>query len=360
MNGLALRLALSIGLHTDGSKLGLSPFEAEVRRRVWWHLYARDFRALEDHGINPQLHLPMSTTRLPLNIEDSDIWPDMTEPPVERQVFTRMTFQVVNTEVSHAFHKTLYPSDAVFEPGERMALRDEAFRRLHARLDPLFKSCQPVVPLQKFCLSIGSAIAHKMDLVTRQRVANLETPDDRDSFATEANLDAACTALEKNIEIWHDELMRPHKWSQRVHPQYFLVLYVLWHLCTRPDSPQADRAWEVVDAMFRVEQQRLTHAFGGRSLKRVVLERLRKKAEAVRTSVMADRNESKEAENPETMNEMRADDLNFDIGDLPNRGTMDDQFNSDWFDLPDGMAVPNWNTLVSDLRGNDFNYSVMF
>ena len=50
----------------------------------------------------------------------------------------------------------------------------------------------------------------------------------------------------------------------------------------------------------------------------------------------------------------------FDLGDLPQDGPIDDHFNSDWFDLPNGTAVPNWNTLVSDLRANDFSYSGMF
>lgn len=356
---MALRMALSIGLHTDGTKLGLSPFDAELRRRVWWHLFARDFRALEDHGISPQLHLPTATTRLPLNIEDSDIWPAMTEPPVERQVFTRMTFQVVNMEVSHAFHQTLYPIGAVFEPGERMALRDEAWARLRAHLDPFFESCQPVVPLQNFCLSIGSAIVHKMDLVTRQRVANLETPNDRDSFATEENLAAACSALEKNIDTWHNVLTRPYRWSQRVHPQYFLVLYVLWHLCVRPDCSQAGRAWGVVDAMFRVEQQRLMHASAGRSLKRVCLERLRKKAEALRSPAMGESERTSDTNVAEAATDSGPAEFGFEIGDFPEGGAFDNDFNTDWFDLPNGMTVPNWNTLVSDLSANDM-YANMY
>jgi hypothetical protein len=112
--------------------------------------------------------------------------------------------------------------------------------------------------------------------------------------------------------------------------------------------------------MFRVEQQRLTHTFGGRSLKRVVLERLRKKAEAVRTSAMAMPERSADANTSDTTAEPGPMHSDFDLGDLPQDGPIDDHFNSDWFDLPNGTAVPNWNTLVSDLRANDFSYSGMF
>lgn len=36
LTGLALRIAQSLGLHRDGSKFGLSPFDTEMRRRLWW------------------------------------------------------------------------------------------------------------------------------------------------------------------------------------------------------------------------------------------------------------------------------------------------------------------------------------
>ncbi|KAH8174688.1 fungal specific transcription factor domain-containing protein [Sarocladium implicatum] len=346
LNGLALRMALTIGLHTDGDKLGLPPFEAEVRRRVWWHLWARDFRALEDHGINPRLHLPVSTTRMPGNFDDSDLTPGMTELPMPRRDWTRMTFQLVNIEVANAFHQTLPSMSTVFGPGQRMARRDELFEQLRARLAPYFASCHTVVPMQKFGFQIGQAIVHKMDLITRQQVANLETPDDRDSFATEENLDAACVCLEKNIDAWHDELLRPHKWSQRVHPQYFLVLYVLWHLCIRPDSPQASRAWGVVDAMFRVEQQRLANASSGQNVKRVVLERMRAKAEAVRPStVAAPMNNGVNGTSNDATDAGFAQ-FSFGAGDLP-QGQFYEDLNFDWSESLENMEMPNWNTLPS-------------
>lgn len=42
--GLAIRASQSFGLHKDGVHWGLSPFEIEMRRRLWWHLCALDSR----------------------------------------------------------------------------------------------------------------------------------------------------------------------------------------------------------------------------------------------------------------------------------------------------------------------------
>ena len=45
LTGVAVRIAQVIGLERDGETLGLPPFEAEMRRRVWWILKSHDFRA---------------------------------------------------------------------------------------------------------------------------------------------------------------------------------------------------------------------------------------------------------------------------------------------------------------------------
>jgi hypothetical protein len=39
-----------MGMHLDGILLGLSPFETEIRRRIWWQLRMYDFRAAELSG----------------------------------------------------------------------------------------------------------------------------------------------------------------------------------------------------------------------------------------------------------------------------------------------------------------------
>ncbi|KAF3351527.1 UPF0554 protein C2orf43-like protein [Verticillium dahliae VDG2] len=51
MTGLATRMAVAVGLHRDGTHFAhLSPYEVEMRRRVWWCLCLLDIRAAEDQG----------------------------------------------------------------------------------------------------------------------------------------------------------------------------------------------------------------------------------------------------------------------------------------------------------------------
>jgi hypothetical protein len=49
--GVAVRIAQVMGLERDGTFLGLTPFETELRRRIWWQLKMHDFRTAELCGL---------------------------------------------------------------------------------------------------------------------------------------------------------------------------------------------------------------------------------------------------------------------------------------------------------------------
>lgn len=51
--GLGLRVAQIMGLHRDGAQFGLDPCEAEVRRRVWWHIAHMDSVMSISSGLPP-------------------------------------------------------------------------------------------------------------------------------------------------------------------------------------------------------------------------------------------------------------------------------------------------------------------
>lgn len=68
-----------MGMHLDGTLLDLSPFETEIRRRIWWQLMPHDFRAAELCGQAKfrDFRFDDTTPRKPANINDSDLHPAM-------------------------------------------------------------------------------------------------------------------------------------------------------------------------------------------------------------------------------------------------------------------------------------------
>ncbi|KAJ9301440.1 transcriptional regulator family: Fungal Specific TF [Paecilomyces variotii] len=102
MTAAIYRMAQGLGLHRDGSAFGLNPFETEIRRRLWWHIYLLDWQTAEYHAIGSQIKEGSYDTKLPLNINDSDLSPEITETPQEHNGFTEMTFCLVRCEMTVA------------------------------------------------------------------------------------------------------------------------------------------------------------------------------------------------------------------------------------------------------------------
>ena len=94
-----MRIAQSMNLHVDGSKFNFSPFEVEMRRRLWWNIRTFEHRCAEEHGLDPSAVKYTSNTKLPLNINDADLDPDTVEPPEPRMGCTDMTFCLVTFEI---------------------------------------------------------------------------------------------------------------------------------------------------------------------------------------------------------------------------------------------------------------------
>ncbi|PTB63201.1 hypothetical protein BBK36DRAFT_1183195 [Trichoderma citrinoviride] len=328
LNGLAVRMAHSIGLHRDGTKLGMSPFESEVRRRLWWHFLARDSRAAEDHGISSWSTVPSYDTKLPLNVDDSELRPDMRELPPPHNGWTKMSLQLTCMEVAQTLQNMANLSMTPSGSTPKEVIRSNMLNQLRSRVEHYLKPCNPVIPVQRMTMKTALAMVHKIDFVTRQQLANMENPDKRNAFATEANLLSALRCLEIHLELWSDELLRPYRWCMYGHPQYHMLLYVLWHLCVCPTGPSVDRAWVVVARTFELEQVRLSTAVSGPALKSVILKRLHKKAELIRQSAILDVRRF-------------------------------DGENVDWSSLMQN-TMPDWNTLVEDLHLDLHDFSSYF
>lgn len=92
LTGIALRISQRMGLHTDCEKLGLPPFDVEMRRRLFIQIYPLDSRASQVCGTN-MTPVPGSwDIQLPLNINDEQIWPGMLAKPLEQKGATDMVF----------------------------------------------------------------------------------------------------------------------------------------------------------------------------------------------------------------------------------------------------------------------------
>ena len=287
LTGLIVRIAQTMGIHRDGSHFNLSPFEVEMRRRLWWQICILDARASEDHGCDPTVIDQLFDTDLPLNVNDEDISPDMKEFPEERTGFTEMTFSLIRCEVTVTFrHINYVPANPkpCFEKFASTTLEEKKrwVTECHERLeDRYLKHCDMTVPLYWVTATVCRLIMAKMWLMIYHP---FQRKDGGRSLPQDVKDKLFLTSLE-NIEymILLDTEARTMKWGWliRTYVQWHALAFLLTELCTRTKGPMIDRAWAAVEKTMKT--QTTTHPDDKRGHLWKPLRKLWAKAKAVRT-----------------------------------------------------------------------------
>lgn len=303
LNGLAVRVAQSLGLHRDGQRLKgstLTPFQAEIRRRLWWHLLSRDGRASEDYGLENTATLGggskllvESDVCLPLNVDDADLVPDLKALPAEKEGWTSMTFSLIHIGLCRTAQKlavlaaaSVNESSSSSSPSEE--IRAQVMDTLRADIEQRLARCNPLLPQQRMTILCSRFLLRKLDFVSRLQWALLVGRRGAVELVTDANLVEALAILRPRL-FRKDGLLK-YAWARQAFPQYHVAMYVLWHLCLRPSGPNVEEAWTAVDTLFSQELREALPSRGGGDdsavsgfgSKFVVLAALKAKAEAIR------------------------------------------------------------------------------
>jgi hypothetical protein len=243
MTGLLIRMAQAIGLHRDGSTLDLSPFESEIRRRVWWALCAIDIRASEDQGSEFTISAESWDTKMPLNINDSDLTAEMKELPPPRVGYTDMTFSYFG----YLTHQTTRKMMAIGSRNDNSTLEQQD--RL---LIELFEETDKQV--LQYVNEPGSIKYWIALIVTRLVICKLtllvylpslfESPNERFSEGVRNKLLISAIELaEYNHSLNENEDARSWRWIYQTYTHWQAVVYLLIESCRRQLSPLMERAW---------------------------------------------------------------------------------------------------------------------
>jgi hypothetical protein len=128
MGGTVIRIAQKMGYHRDGEHFNLTPFETEMRRRLWWHLITQDSKQAMFSGLNQSWAPSNFDTKLPQNLNDADMFPHSHEPLVPRGGPTEMAFVLLVYQYQEFTLATHSEFEAAF-----LALRDGGKRDSHGQ-----------------------------------------------------------------------------------------------------------------------------------------------------------------------------------------------------------------------------------
>lgn len=244
---------------------------------------AIDSRAAEDHGIALNNSDESSDTRFPINVDDSELFPNMQELPEGKTRWTEMSFSLTMIEISHVMQRIHRAPEVSLDITSGKSSRDQILNDLMTRLEDVYlRHCDRNIPMQNATLLCGRLMVAKLKFLNSPPWLNRSNAEKHATYANEDALVVACQILEMNLQLQTDDLLRGFRWCFETYTQYHPLIYVLWHLCVKPVGPSVDRAWSAIDGSFEVADHRDISCEPGS--KWTVLQRLRDKALRIRCS----------------------------------------------------------------------------
>ncbi|TGJ78409.1 hypothetical protein E0Z10_g10356 [Xylaria hypoxylon] len=239
MTGLVIRMAQSLGLQRDGSHFKhLTPFEVDIRRRVWYALCSLDVRASEDQGTDFTIQIGSFDTKLPLNINDDDIDVNTKEMPTEREGITDMTVSIVTMEVSNI-------SRQMITPGVSLEEQNRLLSTIYPTLEERYLnfSTEPGIITHWVMAVTTRLVVAKLTLFTHLPVLFSSPGETLSDEIRNKLLIAAIEIAEFNHALNSEKASRQWSWVYQTYTHWHAIVYLLIDICRRPWSPIVDRAW---------------------------------------------------------------------------------------------------------------------
>lgn len=249
MVGVIAHLSQSLRLHKDGAGVyDLTPFQKEMRRRLFWCVIILDQRSAEDLGTDAMVPEEMWDTPLPLNINDTDINENSATLPESRDGMTDMTFSLIRLHTMQTSVRVRRL--AAEEPDQTIESLDqfceEMWQETHDMIKAKYIDPNPTHQHLWAAKIMISCIISKMKLTDQ---CSFYSPEDAHTMTESmqgrsmAHLTSAIRIMEQNHAANVDDRWAKWKW--------IFVAYSRWHgsailfkeMLRRQWTPVSEHGW---------------------------------------------------------------------------------------------------------------------
>nr|WAU16877.1 BTG1 [Cercospora sp. JNU001] len=247
LTGVAMRIGQRLGVHRDGERLGMPPFEVELRRRLYYQLLPLDgaASAASGAGITP---IPESwDCKPPLNISDANLQPGMTGPLVEQRGATEMMFCLARAHLGSCFLKV---SRATASGAGRETVEGIIQQAESEVEDRYIRFCDVVDCLHFQTICFARAAIHAMRLrlrLSKFSFTTASTTEKKEIYGLTQKI------MDANIAMHSNAGLRKYLWNARtfaIWGSWESLIFVLNSLCEANMLAGEDRE----DAWLRIQQ----------------------------------------------------------------------------------------------------------
>ena len=202
--GMIARLAMRMGYHRDAKLFpNLSPFQGEMRRRVWTFVRSADLLFSFQVALPPMIRIGDSDTELPRNIYDDEFDEDSTSLPAPRSASeaTPISYMIAKGRLSFGFGRVLEEINGVHRKGYDEILKiDHGLRDIYESIPDHLKlrsmAEQTLAPISLIMARFSLAtVYHKSQCVLHRRYMRLARNGNRYMHSRRQCMDSAMSLL---------------------------------------------------------------------------------------------------------------------------------------------------------------------
>lgn len=252
-----------MGLHREASLQAFSPFEREIRRRLWWQILILDSRSAQLSGVaaDSPAHIFWDTKR-PANASDCDLVPSMREDPIKSDGPTEMLFCCVRFEIGECMRQLKSIKMVGGKTGhELIAAQEAAIDDLETRLEQNFlKSCDPSISLHLISIYLARSAICLLRFSTyhsfQEPNANIKRSDSDKNILFTLSL----RVLHYDHAVYSNPALDRYFWHVETSFPFEVFILILTELLTRVEGQEVDSAWGQVIQVYEDHRELLDRA----------------------------------------------------------------------------------------------------
>ena len=263
-----------MGLHHEA--VGRSPFETELRRRLWHNIRFLDVFSALDRGTELLVAMDSYDTPRPRNTNDTEFDEFSTSIPEHEHGLTDMSFARLAYDATHLTHRLTIPESK--PNGDTWKQRLELSLKFENMVQETYlKYCDTSDPYQRLLYMISKSMITSMKLrAVRPIQRHVSSVPPRVDSAYVLELARDC--LKAGEKVYSDPETEKYRW----------MVWVPWHplavalagLCAIRDTDLANDAWPYVEQVYARQSRHVADARHGMLWRPI--EKLYKKASAFR------------------------------------------------------------------------------
>ncbi|KAJ9482739.1 hypothetical protein VN97_g10679 [Penicillium thymicola] len=256
MTGLLIRMGQALGLHRDGTHFDyLSPFEIEMRRRVWWTLCILDVRASEDQGTDYTITKASFDTKIPLNLNDTDLDPESKRTLQPRDALSDMSVARVSFGMCEVTRQMM--AHGFKDEAPSLEEQSRSLQQIYQGLERDFLQYSTDSGNIRYwvIVTVARLLLAKMTLLIYMPLL-FSAPNE--GFSEELRtklLVSSIEVAEYNHALNNEHACRHWRWVFQTYTHWYSIVYMMLEISRRPWSPLSERAWVALHSSWLIPNQ---------------------------------------------------------------------------------------------------------